>query len=93
MAFELCEWSMHARLSFIHTLNLTLIFLQGLKMVFANECWHRSLDTLMAKIRKELGDMPVYLTFDIDAIDSMDCPGTGEHYKTVMCMFVYLDTA
>ncbi len=66
---------------------------QGLKMVFANECWHRSLDTLMAKIRKELGDMPVYLTFDIDAIDSMDCPGTGKHYKTVMCMFVYLDTA
>ncbi len=60
-------------------------------MVFANECWHRSLDTLMAKIRKELGDMPVYLTFDIDAIDSMDCPGTGEHNIKLYSVFVNLD--
>lgn len=54
-----------------------MFYMQGLKMVFANECWHRSLVPLMTKIRKELGDMPVYLTFDIDALDSMDCPGTG----------------
>ena len=55
-----------------------LCALQGIKMVFAEECWHRSLEPLMEKIRKQLGDMPVYLTFDIDAIDSMLCPGTGK---------------
>ena len=47
-------------------------------MVFADECWHKSLEPLMEKIRKQLRDMPVYLTFDIDAIDSMLCPGTGK---------------
>jgi len=51
-------------------------------MVFADECWHKSLEPLMAKIRKDIGNMPVYLTFDIDAIDSMDCPGTGKNQAT-----------
>ena len=32
---------------------------------------------LSAKIRKIVGDMPVYLTFDIDALDPSAAPGTG----------------
>ena len=46
-------------------------------MILAEDCWHRSLTPLMDKIRQELGDTPVYLTFDIDGIDPSDCPGTG----------------
>ncbi len=32
----------------------------------------------MVKIRQELGDTPVYLSFDIDDVDPSCCPGTGE---------------
>ncbi|XP_064391222.1 guanidinobutyrase-like [Halichondria panicea] len=49
----------------------------GIRMVLAEDCWHRSLEPLMAKIRQELGDTPVYLSFDIDGIDPSCCPGTG----------------
>ena len=47
-------------------------------MILADKCWNRSLVPLMNKIRTELGDMPVYLTFDIDAIEPAACPGTGQ---------------
>ena len=30
-----------------------------------------------AKVREIVGDRPVYLSFDIDAIDPGFCPGTG----------------
>ena len=46
-------------------------------MVQAEECWHKSLLPLMEEIRQQLGDSPVYLSFDIDAIDPGFCPGTG----------------
>lgn len=49
----------------------------GVRMILAEDCWHRSLKPLMDKIRLEMGDTPVYLTFDIDGIDPSDCPGTG----------------
>ena len=47
-------------------------------MVFADECWHKSLSPLMEEVREGMGDRPVYLTFDIDGIDVASCPGTGE---------------
>ena len=31
----------------------------------------------MGEIRQQLGSAPVYLSFDIDAIDPGFCPGTG----------------
>ena len=31
----------------------------------------------MEEIRQQLGSAPVYLSFDIDAIDPGFCPGTG----------------
>ncbi|MEZ5168114.1 MAG: arginase family protein [Acidimicrobiales bacterium] len=34
---------------------------QGFRVVPAEECWHRSLSPLMAEIRAQLGDGPVYL--------------------------------
>jgi len=50
---------------------------QGMRVVQAEECWHRSLVPLMAEIRKQLGNGPTYLSFDIDGLDPAFAPGTG----------------
>ena len=56
-----------------------LLQTQGIRIVFVEQCWHRSMAPLMEMVRKEMGDFPVYLTFDIDGIDPTACPGTGIH--------------
>ncbi|MEL6481159.1 MAG: agmatinase [Pseudomonadota bacterium] len=50
---------------------------QGFMVIPAEECWHRSLNPMMAKLRKAVGEAPVYLTFDIDSLDPGFAPGTG----------------
>ena len=50
---------------------------QGFRVVPAEECWHKSLTPLMAEVREQMGDGPVYLTFDIDSLDPAFAPGTG----------------
>ena len=50
---------------------------QGFRVVPAEECWHRSLTPLMAEVRQQLGEGPVYLSFDIDALDPALAPGCG----------------
>jgi guanidinobutyrase len=50
---------------------------QGFRVVQAEECWHRSLTPLMKEIREQLGDGPVYISFDIDGLDPAYAPGTG----------------
>ncbi|MDE2219088.1 MAG: agmatinase [Gammaproteobacteria bacterium] len=50
---------------------------QGMRVVQAEECWHRSLAPLMAEVRAQLGSGPVYLSFDIDGLDPAFAPGTG----------------
>ena len=50
---------------------------QGFRVVQVEECWHRSLVPLMAEVRDQVGDGPVYLSFDIDALDPAFAPGTG----------------
>jgi guanidinobutyrase len=50
---------------------------QGFRVVQVEECWHRSLDPLMAEVRSQIGDGPVYLSFDIDGLDPSFAPGTG----------------
>lgn len=49
----------------------------GGRVVPAEECWHRSLEPLMEKVRAQVGSGPVYLTFDIDGLDPSFAPGTG----------------
>ncbi|XP_063609158.1 guanidinobutyrase-like [Penaeus indicus] len=49
----------------------------GFRVVGAEECWHKSLTPLMKEVREQMGDGPVYISFDIDAIDPGFCPGTG----------------
>ncbi len=50
---------------------------QGVRVVQAEECWYHSLKPLMAEVREQLGEGPVYLTFDIDGLDPAYAPGTG----------------
>ena len=50
---------------------------QGFRVVQAEECWHRSLSPLMAEVREQLGEGPVYLSYDIDSLDPGVAPGTG----------------
>lgn len=50
---------------------------QGFRVVTAEECWYRSLAPLMAEVREQMDDIPVYLTFDIDGLDPSVAPGTG----------------
>lgn len=50
---------------------------QGFTVIQAEECWHKSLTPLMEDIRAKIGDVPVYLTYDIDSLDPSIAPGTG----------------
>ncbi|KAJ7306546.1 hypothetical protein JRQ81_009908 [Phrynocephalus forsythii] len=50
---------------------------QGFRVVLAEDCWWKSLVPLMAEVRQQMGDKPVYISFDIDGIDPAYAPGTG----------------
>jgi guanidinobutyrase len=50
---------------------------RGIRVVQAEECWHRSLTPLMDEVRASLGEGPVYVSFDIDSLDPAFAPGTG----------------
>ncbi len=49
----------------------------GFRVVQAEACWHKSLTPLMAEVRQQMGSAPVYVSFDIDALDPGFAPGTG----------------
>ena len=38
----------------------------------------------MAQVRELMGDAPVYITFDIDAVDPGYAPGTGLYFFTLV---------
>jgi guanidinobutyrase len=50
---------------------------QGFRVVQAEECWYKSLAPLMDEIRDQIGDRPMYLSFDVDGLDPPFAPGTG----------------
>ncbi|MCV6614306.1 MAG: agmatinase [Cellvibrionaceae bacterium] len=50
---------------------------QGFRVVQAEACWYKSLAPLMEEVRQQLGDGPVYISFDIDGLDPAFAPGTG----------------
>lgn len=49
----------------------------GFTVIQAEELWYKSTAPLIERIRGELGDGPVYLTYDIDSLDPAYAPGTG----------------
>ena len=50
---------------------------KGFRIVQVEKCWHKALTPLMAEMREQLGDGPVYVSFDIDSLDPAFAPGTG----------------
>lgn len=50
---------------------------QGFRVVPVEECWFQSLAPLMAEVRAQMASGPMYLSFDIDALDPGFAPGTG----------------
>jgi guanidinobutyrase len=49
----------------------------GFTVIQAEELWHKSAAPLMEQVRTQIGDRPVYLSFDIDSMDPAFAPGTG----------------
>jgi guanidinopropionase len=49
----------------------------GMRVVFIEEFAKSGPAAIAAEARKLVGDMPVYLTFDIDSLDPVYAPGTG----------------
>ena len=49
----------------------------GFQQFLAQELWGRSLASLGAEIRRDIGDLPTYVTYDIDSLDPAYAPGTG----------------
>ncbi len=49
----------------------------GFTVLDAGQVNDRSVDDVLAQIKNIVGDMPVYLTFDIDCLDPAFAPGTG----------------
>lgn len=49
----------------------------GYHIIYANDALYLHPAEVANKIRSVVGDMPVYLTFDIDALDPVYAPGTG----------------
>ena len=50
---------------------------QGFRVVQAEDIWYQSLAPLMQEVREQMGDHPVYMSFDIDSFDPAYAPGTG----------------
>lgn len=49
----------------------------GFTVLDAGQVNDRGVDDILAQIKQIVGDMPVYLTFDIDCLDPSSAPGTG----------------
>ncbi|OPJ79355.1 hypothetical protein AV530_010075 [Patagioenas fasciata monilis] len=51
--------------------------LGGFRVVPAEQCWGKSLAPLLREVRAQMGDKPLYISFDIDGLDPAYAPGTG----------------
>ncbi|MED1442738.1 agmatinase [Aeribacillus composti] len=49
----------------------------GYNIIYANEAMELDPKALAERIKKNVGEAPVYLTFDIDCLDPAYAPGTG----------------
>ena len=49
----------------------------GFRQYLAPQLWHKSLTPLGNEIVAEIGDHPVYVSYDIDSLDPAYAPGTG----------------
>ncbi|SFT76523.1 agmatinase [Sedimentitalea nanhaiensis] len=49
----------------------------GFQQFPAHELWNSSLARMGAEIRRDIGDRPTYVSYDIDSLDPAFAPGTG----------------
>ncbi|XP_070537302.1 agmatinase, mitochondrial-like [Ptychodera flava] len=49
----------------------------GFRYIWAHQFWNKSMQSLMDELRQHMGSGPVYISFDIDALDPSIAPGTG----------------
>ena len=49
----------------------------GFKVVHCDELQSHGVDHVVKRIRDRVGDMPLYLSIDIDVLDPAHAPGTG----------------
>lgn len=49
----------------------------GMRVIHIEEFYDLGLDTVLAEVRRVVGDTPVYVSFDVDSIDPAFTPGTG----------------
>ena len=49
----------------------------GMRVMFIEEFLQTTIHAIAQEARQLVGDMPVYLTFDIDSLDPVYAPGTG----------------
>jgi guanidinobutyrase len=49
----------------------------GFNVVQAEEIWQQPLGPLAERVKAQIGDTPVYITYDIDSLDPAYAPGTG----------------
>jgi len=49
----------------------------GYNIIYAHDALYQKPDQVAKQIRNIVGEMPVYITFDIDALDPASAPGTG----------------
>ena len=49
----------------------------GFQQFLASELWGRDLSGLGAEIRRDVGDVATYVSYDIDSLDPAFAPGTG----------------
>ena len=50
---------------------------QGMRVVFIEEFARLGIDAVIEEARRVVGDGPVYVSFDVDALDPVYAPGTG----------------
>jgi agmatinase len=49
----------------------------GYKIVYADEAMKMGPEKLAEMLKERVGDAPVYISFDLDALDAASAPGTG----------------
>ena len=50
---------------------------KGMRVVFMEEFAEIGVDAVIKEARKVVGDMPTYISFDVDGLDPVYAPGTG----------------
>lgn len=50
---------------------------QGVRIITMDEFESLGRDKVIAEARRIVGDAPVYVTYDVDGLDPVHCPGTG----------------